>query len=216
MATARLTCKRDYTAMNTVEQLEKVLNERGFKLIKGLNDPSGPVYGKVVQDGICLRVYTYCDADGQKPSVQPFLLKFVMREDGKIVKVGSERRVHTHHFKTEVWQEHLGKALDEWEMLLNQEDPPCNKCDHGIYYWTSKLGNPCSGECNRCGGKGYQDYNDRNKNFHYDRYAERMTCQGADDDGEVYADWIPHWVPDPDNLENPGFRSEARSKKRNA
>jgi hypothetical protein len=41
-----------------------------------------------------------------------------------------------------------------------------------------------------------------------------MTLQGADGEGEVYADWIPHWVPDPDNLENPEFRKEGRSKKR--
>lgn len=201
--------------MNTIQQLEQVLTARGFKLIKGLNDPTGLVYGKVVQPDICLRVYSYCGDNGEKASVQPFLLKFVMKQDGKIVKVGSERRVHTHHFNPEVWQKHLGYALDEWETLLNQEDVTCNKCDgSGEYIWTSPKGNPCSGVCNRCGGKGYQDYNDRTKNFHYDRYAERMTLQGADGEGEVYADWIPHWVPDPDNLENPEFRKEGRSKKR--
>lgn len=200
--------------MNTINALEKVLLPRGFKLIN-LNDPSGPVYGKVVQDNICLRVYTYCDKDGVKPSVQPFLLKFVTKNGNKIEKIGSERRIHTHHFDTDVWQKMLGEALDDWEMQLNQEDVTCNKCEgSGIYCWTSKNNNPCSGQCNRCGGKGYQDFNDRRKNYYYDRHAEEMTSQGADDDGEVYADWIPHWVPDPDNLENPKFREKARNKKR--
>lgn len=199
--------------MTTIKALEKVLLTRGFQVVP-LNDPSGTVYGRIVQDGICLRVYTYCDRSGNKPSVQPFLLKFVTKNNGKIEKIASERRVHTHHFDEKVWQDMLGQALDDWEMQLNQEDVTCNKCEgSGVYTWT-KNGNPCHGTCNRCGGKGYQDWNDRRKNYHYDRHVERMTTQGADDQGEVYADWIPHWVPDPDNFENPNFIKLARQKKR--
>jgi hypothetical protein len=200
--------------MTTLKKLEAVLIPRGFKIIPGVTEP-GPVFGKIVQDGICLRVYSYCDRTGSKPSVQPFLLKFVVREGNKIVKIGSERRVHTHQFDLAVWQAHLGKSLDEWEIQLNQEDTTCNKCGgSGMYSWTSPAGNECQGTCNRCGGKGYQDFNDRLKNFYYDRRVERMTGQGADDDGEVYADWVPHWVPDPENFEDPNFMQSARQKKR--
>lgn len=199
--------------MNTIQQVEQVLTERGFKLINNLKDPSGFVYGKIVQANVCFRFYSYCNDKGSKNPAQPFLLKFVTKKGNQIVKIGSERRVHTLHFATKIWQQNLIEAVEQWEMLLGQEDTICNKCGgSGVYCWFSKSNNACSGECNRCGGKGYQDYNDRKKNFHYDRYAERLTAQGADCEGEVYADWIPHWIPDVENLENPNFHEKAKNK----
>lgn len=195
--------------MTTREQLEEVLLPLGFKPIS-LNVPY-LVYGKIVQKNICLRVYSYINPEtGDKHDLDPFRLKFVRRDGGKIEKVASERRVFTHQLAPKVWQETMSKALAGWEMQLNQVDIPCEKCGcTGVYHWISKSGNACEGQCNRCSGQGFQDWNDRRKNFVYDRSVEAKASTGSDPDGENYSDWIPHWHPDPENFANPEWRKEA-------
>ena len=69
----------------------------------------------------------------------------------------------------------------------------CGKCrGAGVYCWGAVInGRPThTGECFRCGGKGYQNQSDYRRNFGHDNYTIRSAFQGMINSPSTIADDI--------------------------
>ena len=164
----------------TQEQIHILLTSRGFQIVPQAVMPEGRtlgphlVYGKLIKPRLTLRVLVW--------NRGPMLLMFVRRQEGNIYKIGSERWVKTFE---------LDKALENASAQMEKIDPTCNKCQgHGTFV-LMQHGKRVGVKCNRCNGKGWQDWNDRIRNLRYD-HAIRHRIEKT---GMNATELLPCWRP---------------------
>ena len=193
--------------MDHKDYIEQTILPYKFQLLPSLTNQHGYglVYGRLVQKNITFRIITWIKqgSTGFYNQNKFLHLEFAKKSlTGVIEKVGSERLVHTADLHPTHWQAELNKAIHQWRHQISETDGPCNKCDNGRYRYVPKNGTKeVEVVCNRCGGKGYQNFNDRRRNFGFDRYAQGLAERIDEQDGLMTGQNImPNWVPTPDNL----------------
>lgn len=182
--------------MDDRQAIENLILPFGFRIIPSLSEKQGRglVYGRIVQTRVCYRIITpfkqdetgaYCSNGGLI-----YLIFVAKTAKGKIVRVGSERIIETHKGQ-HVWVPKLREFIFEWKAQREARDCPCNKCVKGVYRFR-RNGQVVERPCNRCNGKGYQNFDDQRANRAYDfaQNPDRKTDK-------------PHWHPDPKNLRRP-------------
>jgi hypothetical protein len=102
------------------------LAARDFRLIPHVPGTKELVYGKIVDKGVCLRVYTSvvpgCGSRGTgKDAIRCCL--FVRDDRGQPKIIGSDKRVH----RVEGWRANLALRLDNWRQQLGPACPNCGR-----------------------------------------------------------------------------------------
>jgi hypothetical protein len=212
--------KQQENIMDHKDALEAVILKYNYRELPALSGKygNGLVYGRLIAKDVTMRVITGIVQSGSRwwNKAPHMMIAFARRlPDGGTVKAGSERLIHTQDLEPVVWQEELERAIHEWKVQFAETDIACNKCEKGIYTYVPKGGSEeVQVECNRCGGKGYQNFNDRRRNFGYDRYAQKMIerVEESPVDPEGGNPILPNWIPTAENLEKPKRKRTPKKK----
>lgn len=176
-------------------RLEAAISPLGF--VHLFDEHGSPVYGRIRKIDrhpvVTQRLYSFLkqrddltwDFNCIDPSVR---IRHYVKEGETVLPYRSTRWVKM----TSGWEAVLVAALEDWKEQLRWDDESCHKCGGtGTYKWRFQ-GQDRSGQCNRCCGKGYQNFNDLVRCRGYDRRTQFLQLKL--DLG------IPHWCPDPANL----------------
>ena len=174
-------------------EVDKILVPMGFSIIENPTIPPfvspmtdtnllkyAKVWGRRVKVGKNTNPITY---RAYAINGNPILLQFVKKIGNKIVKIASEQM-------TDIFD--LEESVKQWGLQLGRKDIICNKCQEGLYKIGTKQGKPILVRCNRCGGKGWQNFNNQKANEAYDYVLNKRQ--------EQYNDELilkPHWRPYP-------------------
>lgn len=124
----------------TRKDMDAFLTAQGFQVVEGLAGTKEIVYGKVVGDELCLRVYTSVVDESSRgngeDAIRTVLVKRMLNEvSGKqeVKIIGSDKRVH----RVVGWRKNLQNRLDNWSEQLG---PACPKCGKVTVQRTSRKG----------------------------------------------------------------------------
>lgn len=97
------------------------LTERGFQEIK-LPGTKELVMGRIVQPGLCLRVYTSVVGEQSRDNGEDAIRTvLVAKVEGDVKIIGSDRRVH----RVEGWKDNLNRLIEGWRDMLGAPCPVC-------------------------------------------------------------------------------------------
>ena len=116
-------------------QMDAFMAEHGYREIPDLPGVKEKVYGKVIAQNLCLRVYSTIDNGvGRKRGSDAIRTVLVTRlENGDIKAVGTTAKV----LRIETWKKNLLNRLNTWNEQLG---PICPKCSNHTVARNGKWG----------------------------------------------------------------------------